>query len=365
MSIKGHSRLVDEIKSFFLLSTSFSDSLHVVYEGLLLTLLKLAEAYNVKCYEKLIAICKSLKHPRPVDSSVNTNIGGKMHANDYKFFLLGYGWKCVLLAGYASSIVELFKNLASIVGELEEKENKKLTVGRIFVLHLDAIRWTDAVAKIFGNAAITCKFHRFEHMIAECILIGKFWTHSCFPLETANILITKGVGGTGQPIPSIIRTLRKFQFSDLMKNIVSGKKDLMGIVRSRFPKICNKEFPDKTKLAADKNPSVLRKIVKKGKHVGWFEVVGRNRSGKLCNYLVLFRREESFSVGKITAMSSVNNTLTVTPVEVFRLKNAKKGEHIYKLGKDKQPVVISERQVLGFYCVSKVDNEEWVFLLGK
>jgi len=49
MSIKVHSRLVDEIKSFFLLSTSFSDSLHVVYEGLLLTLLKLAEAYNVKC----------------------------------------------------------------------------------------------------------------------------------------------------------------------------------------------------------------------------------------------------------------------------------------------------------------------------
>jgi len=60
-------------------------------------------------------------------------------------------------------------------------------------------------------------------MIAECILIEKF----CFPFETANILITKGVGGTGQPIPSIISTLRKFQFSDLMKNIVSGKKDLM------------------------------------------------------------------------------------------------------------------------------------------
>ena len=221
------------------------------------------------------------------------------------------------------------------------------------------------MAKVFGNASITSKFHRFEHMIAECILIGKFWTHSCLPFETANILITKGVRGTGQPIPSIIRTLRKFQFSDLMKNIISGSKDLMGIVRSRFPKICNKEFPDKTKLAADKNPSVLRKIVKKGKLVGWFEVMGRNRSGKLCNYLVLFRSEESFSVGKITAMSSVNNTLTVTPVEVFRLKNAKKGEHIYKLGKDKQPVVILQRQVLDFYCVSKADNEEWVFPLGK
>ena len=67
MNIKGHSKLVDEIKSFSF-SPPLSPTLHVVYP---------------------------------------------------------------------SSIVDLFKTLASIDGELEEKENKKLTVGRIFVLHSD------------------------------------------------------------------------------------------------------------------------------------------------------------------------------------------------------------------------------------
>ena len=42
-------------------------------------------------------------------------------------------------------------------------------------------------------------------MITDLILIGKFWNHSTFPFESINSEITKGVKGTKNPIPSVIR----------------------------------------------------------------------------------------------------------------------------------------------------------------
>lgn len=75
---KGNSRFVDEIKTFFILSISFSDSLHVVYEGILKTLLDNIEKFNSKMFENLVSICQKLKHPRIPGSSINTNIAGKV-----------------------------------------------------------------------------------------------------------------------------------------------------------------------------------------------------------------------------------------------------------------------------------------------
>lgn len=51
----------------------------------------------------------------------------------------------------------------------------------------------------------------------EVILVGKLWTHSCFAFETINITITKGVKGTSQPIPSIIRNWRNILYSSIWK----------------------------------------------------------------------------------------------------------------------------------------------------
>lgn len=167
MSIRGNSRLIDEIKSFFLLSVSFSDSLHVVYEGVLKTLLSLLKIYNSKMYANLELLCERLKFPRQVDSYFSTKIDDEMKGKDYKFFLESYGWKCLLLAGFPRRIVDLFRTLAGIVRELEDKENKGLKVKRIIELHNLTLNWTDKVAEIFGSSSITSKFHRLEHMIAE------------------------------------------------------------------------------------------------------------------------------------------------------------------------------------------------------
>ncbi len=362
MSIRGDSKLIDEIKSFFALSTTFSESLHVIYEGVVKTLLEQLKKYNSKMYEKLVELYKEVKYPRHTGSFFNTNIDTKMKGKDYKFFILSYGWKCILLAGYPRNIVELFKELASIVSELEEKEDKGLTIKRIIQLHNQTMRWTDTVSSIFGHSVITSKFHRFEHMIAECILIGKFWTHSTFTFESANMLITYGVRGVVQPLPSVVRAYRKQQFCDLVTNFVKGDSKTSEFVEENFPLFSKKAFPDSDRIPNDRNPCLLRKIIKEGVHVGYVEVENLGEH-TLANYVIHFGN----NVGKISEIlddEKEEAAVLVSTFQVFKNAASIKGESIYKLGKEKEEgVVVKENEIKSFYCLTKIDGAVWCFPL--
>ncbi len=235
LCFQGNSRYVDELHSFFPMSVCFGDSLHVIYEGIMEMILKNLKDMYPRKYERLVEISKKIKCPRVPYNYLNYRVDGYMSANNIKHFLIGYGFKCLILAGFPPDIVNLVKKLRMIVSELEEKEDKNLTVGRILYLHQETLNWTDEFARLFGNSAVVSKVHKLEHIIAECILIGKFWTHSCFPFETINLVITRGVKGTSQPIPSIVRSWRKFQYCSLWYSVIRNNQDNKNLFWKTFP----------------------------------------------------------------------------------------------------------------------------------
>lgn len=100
MIFQGNSKYIDKLLSFFSLSVCFSDSLHVIYEGIDEYLLKIMKKQYPIEFNNLIQITDNLKCPRQEQNHLKYGIDGPMNGIDKKYFFFYYGIKCIALAGY-------------------------------------------------------------------------------------------------------------------------------------------------------------------------------------------------------------------------------------------------------------------------
>jgi len=357
MIFQGNSKYVDELLSFFPLSVCFSDSLHVIYEGIFDYMLKLMKKTYPNEFELLEEITSNLKCPRQ-QTHLNYFISGNMSANDLKYFLLSYGSKCLILAGFPNELVQLIQQLAEIVCKIEEKQNKNLTVAQLFEIYFDTLKWIDNYAKYFGNVYVTSKIHKFEHMIIEIILIGKLWTHSCFPFETINLIITRGVKGTSQPIPSIIRSWRKFQYGWIWNLLLQENKET---ITKLCPDYSKHLFPS-NKIPKDRNFEQLAKVTNEDRtsFINWIEIYNNNNN-KLCNYIIKYKHNNLFYVGTISRIKKEGNNFLID-VEIYDLYPLIICNEIFlversgKIQKDVNP-----NNILFFYCCVEIQNKLIIF----
>jgi hypothetical protein len=356
---QGNSKYVDQLPSFFPLSTSFGDSLHVVYEGIFSLYLQQLEKLYPKCYDLLVQITRNLKIPRE-ESSYKCYIKGKMNAKDLKFLMINYFESCLTLSSFPKNVIQNVSLFRKIVVECEEKQ-EYLKVSRIFELIDLYLKWTKNFAKIFGNCEITSKIHRFEHMIVDIILVGKFWTHSCFPFESINIEITRGVKGTKNPIPSIIRQWRKTQYSSIWRNIFNNRKEIKVFIVQNFQKFSKVLFPKEIPPKDFQTSNLYKKYLNSSlQHFIWIENFESSLTsrGNLNNSILMVRIDGEISIGKVIQIQDLEKI----SLKVFKVDKMKRTKSIVlKVKKEKETILIKHHDILHFFAYTFIGQTMWLF----
>lgn len=261
--------------------------------------------------------------------------------------------------GFPVEFVELFKKLKLILKPLEEKNNNQLKVSGCLLLLEKYLEWFDDYALFWGHEYVTSKIQKLEHMIIEVILVGKFWTHSCFSFETNNIIIKKGVKGTSMPLPSIIRTWRKLQYLFVWNWQLEQHKSS---VEKLFPTYSSKLF-DKNTIPNDKNPNLLTKITNKERTIiqFWLETCV-NKTSNYCNYIIQFFFRSKLFLGEIIEIIKQEHQdfvkLRILDVSIM-LQNQLQ---IFSIDKrSKNSINISTNNIISFFCLTKFAGKEWIF----
>lgn len=174
-----------------------------------------------------------------------------------------------------------------------------------------------------------------------------------------NITITKGVKGTSQPIPSIIRNWRKILYSSVWNQQLSQNREKIEYL---FPSYSR--FLFKNTIASDKNPSKLAKIVNLENNCieNWIESCF-NRTSKNSNYIVQIILDGKIILAKII---NIQKNLTdeiefgITRIHIGKLSHFELP--VYKvLRETEQGTKIKINSILAFYCLVNFQENAWVF----
>lgn len=206
-TFKEPSIWVNELPSLNPNEISFFDILHTYGLGIIPSYLKNLDHYHRNEFLLIKKFSNSIFTPTLSSIyQINLNNESQWKAKDYLMFGMTTGLPLLVISGYPSIVVDNFLLFKKIVCKIYSKEeNNLLTPEMVLELENEYIDWVKGMGEHFSHVDISANIHRMSHCFRNILHGGSPDNYGMFGSETGNMIATKGIKGTKNPLDSIVR----------------------------------------------------------------------------------------------------------------------------------------------------------------